>query len=195
MLPVLSAFLLAGYARAQAPIVGANFEGRPNQTVGYSDVAGQFPQGHWNNIREEATGFVGTSGPLTDYAGNATPITLEFVANDAWNNDGGTGTPDERLMKGVIKAFGPAGTMHLDTFTLHNVPAGTYTLVLYCNVNGDGVQVDFAAGGITNTIIEQHSFPGSYTRAVSINPLVRDTGNTCSLTVCRPMEVVTSSSP
>src|SRR5881628_1973233 len=113
-LSTLCTLLLAGPVLSQLPAtlppyVGVNFQGRPapGTALDSGDVAGYIPQGHWNNIHEQLyPDFSGTSGALLDSAGNATPVTLTFQANDSWNNDGPAGTPDEKLMHGVIKAFG-----------------------------------------------------------------------------------------
>src|SRR5438552_9318128 len=138
--------------------IGASFMGRNiNGTVNAGEVAGApgFQQKNWNNIDDNAVGFNGTTGGLKDRNGAATPVTLQFAANDSWNDDGPQGTANERLMAGVIKA---AGAGHVDNFAFHNVPPGTYTMAVYTDVNGDGVQVDIAAGGTIYQYVENHQF-------------------------------------
>src|SRR6266571_4153715 len=184
-LPILSALMLAGYAQAQSPYLGVNWEGRnPNTPIGPYGYAGipTAKQSYWNDVREEGyVNFSGTTPALNDKAGNATAVTLTFAANDSWNNDGAAGTADEKLMHGIIKAFGnPGGPLvpFTDTFTFNNVPAGAYSLVLYLNVNGDGVNVDLTQGATTFYITEEHTFDGTYTQALNADPMgVRDVGN------------------
>ena len=70
------------------------------------DLAGVAPQTNWNNIDCLVTNippYVGISGPLVNHAGNVTALQLQFIADDAWNGNGPTDTPNEKLMKGVLK--------------------------------------------------------------------------------------------
>src|SRR5262249_47664528 len=63
-------------------------------------------------------------------------------------------TPDEKLMKGIIKAnpspdtgpFDPTNTSYKMTFTITNLPSGTYDVYVYCMENGTGAKMD-----LTNT--------------------------------------------
>ena len=183
--------MLAGYAQAQGPYLGVNWEGRnPNTPVGPLDNAGipTAKQINWNNVNEEVdyVGFSGTTPALNDAAGIPTPVTLTFAANDSWNNDGAAGTPDEKLMHGIIKANGNVGgvpTPFTDTFSFNNVPAGTYSLVLYVNENGDGVNVDLTQGATTFYITEEHTFNGTYTEGLNTNPV--GTRDLCNYVVFR----------
>ena len=75
-----------------------------------ADAAGVVPQANWNNVSTPGWGNgaapadgYGISNPLLDSEGNLTAVRLQFVAHDAWNSDGSFGTPNERLMKGILK--------------------------------------------------------------------------------------------
>src|SRR6266496_3572226 len=89
-----------------AQLIGLSFIGRnasPADSLGASDFAGVVAQPNWNNVDSGST-FTGTTAPLTDSSGAVTAVTLTYSADDSWNSDGGTATPNERLMKGIIKA-------------------------------------------------------------------------------------------
>jgi len=62
------------------------------------------PQGNWNNIYDDGTTFKGASSSLVDSAGNFTAVKIVYDANDSWSSDGPTVTPNDKLMKGIIKA-------------------------------------------------------------------------------------------
>jgi len=166
--------------------IGAHFIGRNiNSTIDPSELAGVggFAQRNWNGVNQ-GDPAVGTSAALRDRDGNLTPVTLQYDANDSWNNDGPSGTANERLMGGVIKA---AGAGHVDTFTLHNVAPGRYDLVLYADVNLNSslfptnvVAVDFTAGATTYYINEMHRFEFYKQAFNTTDPASggsRDTGN------------------
>ncbi len=112
LLSILPALMLAGYAQAQLlpfPYIGANFTGRnPPVSLGSGDLAGvppDAPQGNWNNVDVSAPGYNNaTTPPFNDASGLATPVTMTFTANDSWENDGPTVTPDDRLMFGIVKS-------------------------------------------------------------------------------------------
>src|SRR5436190_15748435 len=85
--------------------VGASFIGRnatPADNLDPSDLAGVVPQTNWNNI-DSGTTYKGATTPLLDNAGNFTAVQIVYDASDSWSSDGGTSTPDQKLMKGIIK--------------------------------------------------------------------------------------------
>src|SRR5438034_1059758 len=142
-LGVLGALSLAMAPGAfAATTIGVNFQGRtstgsnPGTTpLAAGDTAGVVPQQNWNNVDDAhnaagtITGFSaekGTTAPLTDSTGAATPVTLTFAANDSWNNDVDPATittGNAKMMNGVIKEQS-AGTSA--RFTFNNVPDGQY---------------------------------------------------------------------
>src|SRR5690242_15876684 len=103
---VLAAGVIIGLTSSgwAASNVGGKFIGRnAGDNLIRSDSAGVFPQAYWNNIDSGAT-FKGTSQSLLDDGGNFTGVKIIYDASDSWNSDGGTATPNEKLMKGIIKA-------------------------------------------------------------------------------------------
>ncbi len=159
--------------------IGVSFTGRiadntPAPLVNPGDVAGLLPQGNWNNINNSST-FGGASGAFNDGNGAATTVTLTYDANDSWHNDGATGTPNEKLMKGISKA---GGANRKNVYTFNNVPAGLYDLIVYLNVNGDNRIGDISCAGVTYYYTSQHQFGGTFLQIQNQNPAgPRDLGN------------------
>src|SRR5882724_7458268 len=109
---ILSAGFLIGANSSSwaATSIGGSFIGRndtPDHTAAAilapSESAGVVPQTFWNNIDSGST-FKGTSQSLLDSAANFTNVKIVYDCSDSWNSDGGTATPNEKLMKGIIKA-------------------------------------------------------------------------------------------
>jgi len=71
-------------------------------------------------------------------------VTLNYNANDNWNNDGPTATANDKMMYGVIKNNG--GNNATAYFYFNNVPQAAYDLYVYTDVNGDGVKIDLSDG-------------------------------------------------
>src|SRR5215467_1732815 len=173
LLTVLTYVLLGMANSILAQTIGVSFIGRnayPADNLAPGDVAGVVPQANWNNI-DSGTTFTGTTGTLTDSAGNDSGITLTFEANDAWNSDGGTATPDQRLMKGIIKA-NPGGVTsppaaNTMTFRFDNVPAGSYGVYVYAMENLTGAKISINLGSITYYIAEENVFNSTYIQATS----------------------------
>jgi len=176
----LSLALLAGLWLAIGPVtsvwaqlIGVSFIGRnasPADALAPGDIAGVVPQPNWNNV-DSGTTFTGTTAPLTDSSGAVTAVTLTYSANDAWSSDGGTLTPNERLMKGIIKANPGGVTMppanNTMTFTFNNLPAGTNDIYVYVMENGTGGKISVNLGATTYYIAEQNAFNDSFVRATS----------------------------
>lgn len=180
-LVVMSACLLVGTASSGlAQSIGANFTGRgadPASTLGPAETAGVVPQASWNNVPGDP--FSGTTASLLDSSGNFTGVKLIYEANDSWNSDGPTTTPDERLMKGIHKANPDPDTAPLNNsdrmrFVLTNVPTGgTYNVIVYAAENGANAEMNLTVGATTYYIAEQANFTaagGVFTPATSTTP-------------------------
>src|SRR4051812_42888281 len=103
-LAILSAGFLLGTASSSSAgtSIGVSFIGRNDTAdhtaaaiLGPNDSAGVVPQTHWNNVDSGST-FKGTSQSLTDSGFNFTDVKIIYDANDSWNSDGGTATPDQK---------------------------------------------------------------------------------------------------
>jgi hypothetical protein len=180
-------------ANAQLPQIGVEFGGRtstsPDPAVPglvQSDIAGVVPQAGWNfidNYYGPVTPDVGTSDLLQDTNNLTTTVTLDFVGNDAWNDDADPTVitnANARLMNGTIKSNGADGIS--ESFRFNNVPEGTYDLYVYTAVDGDGWEADVADNdNITTYYIKQwHQFYDTtqFVRGTNTNPNgVRDTAN------------------
>ncbi len=150
-----------------AASVGANFLGRNAPTsLLPAEKAGFVEQAFWNNIDDSVTtpAETGTSSPLRDDAGNFTAATVSFKGNDSWESDGPSVTPNDRLMLGIIKQQGANTT---GAYSINNLGAGPYDVILYTSMNGDGVSAEFTVGGVTKPIIEQHQFDGTFVEATA----------------------------
>ena len=172
---LLLAFLLIATslltASAAAPAsFGVKFQGRNSATLAASDFAGVpgLEQRNWN-IANDSGGGVNNAvtGNLVDSNAVATGITMTWSANDSWNNDGPSTTPNDRLMHGISKQQG-VGTAAVYTF--NNVPSGFYRVLVYCNVNGDGRDQDVGCGNVTNYFTEQHQFGGAFIESLNTSP-------------------------
>ena len=170
---------LAGESVAQALKLGIDFGGQDagNSVFVGDNTAGVDPQRFWNSIPTLPPDFSGTNLILFSDNGNGTRnasgVTLTFTANDAGNSGGGRTTPDELLTYGILKAggFPPQAA----TFTLNNVPTGTYKVIAYTNTDSDDlVQSDFTLDATTYYTLEEHQFSGTYIRGLSTDPLNRD---------------------
>jgi uncharacterized protein (DUF2141 family) len=141
-----------------------------------TDSAGVVAQTHWNNISSTPTGNVGISNPLPDSAGNSSAVQLQFVANDAWNSDGSDSTPNDKLMKGIIKEGGVGSSM---TLTFTNLAPAFYDVYVYGNVNGGPVDLDVSIGATTNYWTEPAAFDvgTGFIQAASSDPNARAAGN------------------
>jgi hypothetical protein len=146
-----------------------------------SDSAGVVAQTFWNNIDSGDPPVDGTSAALIDSTGNFTAVKIIYDASDSWNSDGGTATPDQKLMKGIIKAnpdpdFTPSNNTDRMVFVITNLPAGTFNVIVYAIENGvdtsgtNGAQADISIGSTTYYIEQQGAFNGTFVQATSTTP-------------------------
>jgi hypothetical protein len=143
-----------------------------------NDVAGLVPQSHWNQIETVDGGDhpdldQGSSGVLRDDRGMATAIELRYAGNDAWNTMRAVSTPDEKLMKGLLKRFGPEPM----TLTFSNLSAGTYDVYLYGAADAGPVNLDVRAGSEVIYWTEAVGFSGLYIEGASGDSDSRAEGN------------------
>ncbi|HEY6231008.1 MAG TPA: Ig-like domain-containing protein, partial [Pyrinomonadaceae bacterium] len=166
-------------------VVSVNFQGRDNDgtatdPLNAAEIAGLVSATSWNNIDDNAVGNNGTSGPLVDSTGAATPITVTFSAQDSWNNDtdpASIKTGSARMMNGIIKVGDPNGaTGGQAVFTFDNLPAGGYDVYVYMNENGDGTQLNVDDGTTTFYVIETHQFTDTSRFIQAQNTTDPDTG-------------------
>ena len=197
----------AGYA---GTTISVDFQGRsgdgtnpPVAVMVATDVAGVVPVGNWNSLDDSYGSnlaafpkqFTGTSQPLLDSTGKVTPVTVTFIADDAWNNDVDLKTnvtANAKMMKGVIK-MGNGKTNEVADFTFNNVPDGLYDLYIYTDSNNENVAIDTTDHGLTETFhtLSPHQFYDSTTflQATNMNPAgPRDNGNYVKFTNLTPID-------
>ncbi len=147
--------------------IGASFIGRgagAGAILLPSETAGAVPQSSWNNVDSGDPVVDGTTLSLLDSAGSFTGVKIIYDAGDSWNSDGGTATPDEKLMKGIIKAnpdpdLAPINNSDRMVFTITNLPAGaTYNVLVYSSENGAGARMDLTVGATTYYIDQINNF-------------------------------------
>jgi len=171
---LLSAVLLIGtaFSSSAATSIGASFMGRgSDQPLAASDSAGVVPQIHWNNLPDDGT-FKGKASSLIDSAGGFTAVTLFYEGSDSWNSDGPTVTPNDKLMKGILKAnpnpdCAPTNGTTI-TLTISNLmAAATYNVIIYAIENGTGAfaTVTLPATGLNYFVAETNSFDGTFVRS------------------------------
>src|SRR6266576_1571161 len=174
------ASLLSATAANAATSFGASFSGRGATTILYRDeTAGFVPQANWNNVNSGDPAVSGVSAPLVDSTGAFTDVRVIYQANDSWNSDGPSITPDDRLMKGIIKAnpdpdTAPTGGTERMTFTITNLNAGTYDVIVYTTENGANAQMNLSVGSTTYFITESNIFDGTFVAATSTTPETYD---------------------
>src|SRR5436190_22886853 len=178
---ITALILVAGsVSSSRAALVGGKFLGRgadggPGLGLAPSESAGAVAQTHWNSIDSGST-YKGTSASMTDDSGNFTAVRIIYDCSDSWNSDGGNTTPDERLMKGIIKAnpepdTAPANNTGRVLFTITNLaPSTAYNVIVYTIENGAGAKMDLTCGATTYYIAEENVFAGSYDLASSTTP-------------------------
>jgi len=175
--------------------IAVNFSGRGvggNATAGAflatTETAGVVPQLHWNNIDIQGNppfANVTTLG-LLDSGYNFTGVRLIFDASDSWSSGGGTSTPDEKLMKGIVKANPDPDTAPINNtdrmlFVITNVPAGTYTVNVYLMENDincaalggtstNCAEAEVTLGATTYYVEQEGVFTGTYVKATSTTP-------------------------
>lgn len=185
---ILTALILFRSASAYGAVIGVNFlgDGADGTTLAPADSAGVVAQTNWNNLSSTPTGNVGISGPLLDSEGNFTAVLVQFAGNDAWNADGPTDTPDDKLMKGIIKQDGVGSSM---TLTFTNLAPGAYDLYVYGDVNGGPVDLDASIGVATNYWTEPAAFDDGtgFIEAASTDPNARASGNYVKFTGVTPV--------
>ena len=192
---VLALAAFTGTSYADLLKIGVNFMGRNGgqSPLGADETAGFIAQQDWNNLGAnlggEPTGDFGnppvnqTSSVLFTDNGSAgtrgaSAVTVSVNTNDAWYADGPAGTPNERLMKGMVKAGNPVNSVL--TITLNNLTVGTnYQFLSYLSVNngasnsqGD-LKVVGAADYGTLFVVEDSTFDGTFTRGTSTNSAAR----------------------
>jgi hypothetical protein len=159
--------------------LGASFMGDgPSGTTAWlltgADVAGVVPQANWNNINCNVANnppYVGTSAPLLDSAGNVTLVQFQFAANDAWNSDGPIDTPNDRLMKGLLKTDG------VMTLIFWNLAPAFYDVYAYGNVNAGPVDLSVSIGANTFDWSEPAAFDDVTGFIDASDPLNSGNGN------------------
>src|SRR6188474_571989 len=103
----ITATLIGASSALAATSIGGQFLGRgaSGHILAPAESAGVVPQTFWNPINSGDPNYAdGSSDPLRDSAGNFTAVRIVYDCSDSWNSDGGTTTPDHKLMKGIIKA-------------------------------------------------------------------------------------------
>jgi PA14 domain. len=179
---VVTAGVIVGVTSSSwaASNLGASFIGRgADDSLLRSDSAGVVAQTFWNNVDSGVT-FKGTSPSMLDSAGNFTDVRIVYDASDSWNSDGGTATPNDKLMKGIIKSNPDPDTAPINNsdrmlFVITNLPAGTYNVIVYAEENGANqgtasAQLNVTVGATTYYIEQEGAFSGSFIAASSTTP-------------------------
>jgi hypothetical protein len=170
------------------PYLGLNFVGGGTfggDALSTVDVAGVVQQENWNNLNGFAFDPVATPIPLVDAAGVSAPVTLTATAMEVWyTGTRAVGDADGALMQGFINAQALTDPV---IFTLSNVPAGTYNVLVYStgfdftpnyfqgySITGNGAYPTFH--GKAETGLNFINNP-AYRRMVNQTPGNADTGN------------------
>jgi hypothetical protein len=167
--------LLGAVTTASAASVGVSFAGRdPGFPLDADASAGVVAQSLWNNLAGEP--FSSTSYSLLANTGEFTDVKLVYAANDSWHSDGPSVTANDKLMKGIQKMNPDPDTAPINNtdrmiFTITNLPAGTFNVLVYLANNGAGGEVSVNAGGaITYYVSQEASFTGTFVRSTDTTP-------------------------
>jgi fibronectin-binding autotransporter adhesin len=198
---LLAIAALSGQSYSQLLTIGVNFLGRDGGgggtnadfQLGIDDLAGVVPQRDWNNLGNNVVGMPSGNFSLTPI--NATSgalfaddgllgsrltsnVTVSVTASDSWNSDGATTTPDQKLMKGIIKAntANPQVSVVLNNLT----PGTRFKFLAYSQENGGTGDVDFTLAGTatydTYFVRQSNNFDGTFTQGTSTNSAARTAG-------------------
>src|SRR5438094_812346 len=160
-LVIFSLVVAAANSSSAATSIGASFVGRnatPADVLAPTDSTGVVAQQNWYNVFDDGSTFKGATASLMDSAGNFTSVKIVFNASDSWSSDGPTVTPDDKLMKGIIKAnpdpdTAPANNTDRMLFVITNLPpSGSYNVIVYAMENGAGAEMDVSGGSTTYDI-------------------------------------------
>jgi hypothetical protein len=191
-----TAWMLLVSGSTYAASIGVSFLGDggspDSRRLTLADAAGVVAQTNWNNISTPGWGSGaappggGISDPLLEGTGDLTAVQLQFVGNDAWNSDGLTDTPNDKLMKGILKQGGVGSSM---TLIFTNLPSGFYDVYVYGNVNDGPVDLDVSIGTTTNYWTEPAAFDEGtgFIEATSSDPDARAAGNYVKFTGVTPV--------
>jgi len=165
---LILSLLTAGFitvTSAQAQIIGVQFQGggtalTSSQTAGLPFLA----QDNFNVISfgsGDAAPQV-TNAALVDSTGSLTSATLTVSTGDYWSTGTGTGSANATLLSGKIgAAYQGSGS-----FTLNNLAAGTYDLIVYTMNNNDDCVGTYSVTGNSTVfaIADQNgtNFDGSF---------------------------------
>ena len=149
-----SLLILAFVNKADAQILGVQFQGQGTALTS-NQFAGVVSQANFNVI----TGETGSALALNDSAGNLTNATLTFSTTDMYSTGTGNSTPDKTLLSGKI---GPVSSPA--NFTINNLGAGTYNLIVYTVNDTAAQQGTFTVGSTSYSIADQAAsdFDGTY---------------------------------
>jgi PEP-CTERM motif len=156
---------VAGMSSAATPYIGVNFVGGGGgpgaaTTLDPTDVAGLVPQGNFNNV----TTTTGAGVALVDSNNAATGVTLTFAGQGLWTAGTGTANANQKLYNGYLDGSdtGTAPLLGVNSYSLSNVPAGTYNLIIYAQPDGlDGRDQDYTLNGDVSTKVFLSSDAGS----------------------------------
>ncbi|MFO1496976.1 MAG: immunoglobulin domain-containing protein [Verrucomicrobiota bacterium] len=165
---------------------GGGANGAPTYML-TNDIAGIQLQAHWNNItnNDTATGITGDGATqpdvLVDSTDAASTVTFEYTTTGRWGAGTGSDSPTQRLLNGLAGANAP-GEANLGTFTFHNVPAGSHSVLVYSVSPPAQFQVNRFTIGSTSYYMrsmnsdEYKSAPGFYrgSSTDAANPTVGD---------------------
>ncbi len=145
----LTALFAANASAGDLPYIGVQLTGQ-NQGGGTplsaATVAGVVPQANFNVAAGQSGGPLNN---LVNAGGNATSVSLSWTAGDSWvtgtTTSGPNGIGDTQLLSGEDKTG--SGTA---TYTLSNVPAGHYDLIVYTESdNGSSASSTLLTGTTT----------------------------------------------
>ena len=142
-------------------------------------ISGNFTDPGGNNLNGITSGALFTDNGIAGSRGTSA-VTVTVTSSDAWNTDSNNGTPNGKLMDGIIKAGNaqgavPGGQNVANTFSVNNLnPAFHYKLIAYGSVNNGGngdpnnggsVKANFGLSGLstydTYYFLQQNDWGGS----------------------------------
>jgi hypothetical protein len=157
--------------------LSSRFIGRgSDQTLNPGDSAGVLASGNWNNCAPGGS-LAGTATQLHSGDGVDVSVELQYSFPDSWSSDGPTVTPNDKMMKGILKVNNT--TLHGTITLTHLPPTSTYDIYTYHTENGAGANCDMSetVGSTTYWIQMPASFNEVFTRANSTSPGIYDAAN------------------
>ncbi len=141
---------------------------RPEAALSAYEIAGSFPQQHWNNTAAlpDYTNAGGTLNDLLDSTGATTNIDAAWTAHTTFDTEN-TGNANADLMNGYLNAEGDLGSGDDVSLTMSNIPGSMAAYDVYVYVGSD------ILGGTSRVRLNGQASTDRFFRAATERPFLK----------------------